>query len=101
MRAFGLNGGINVLAGRVSRVLGASLRIVSLAHGALAQDERPPGEVPGMGDPQSEEGALALRINRLESALRRATGDIEELQNDNRKLADQFKRFREDVEYRL
>ena len=57
--------------------------------------------VPGMGDPQSEEGALALRINRLEAALRRATGDIEELQNENRKLADQLRRFREDVEFRL
>ena len=49
-----------------------------LAHGAFAQDDtRPPGDVPGMGDPQSEEGALALRINRLEAALRRATGDID------------------------
>ena len=90
-------------AGRVSRFLGASLLTVTLlAHGAFAQDDtRPPGDVPGMGDPQSEEGALALRINRLEAALRRATGDIEELQNENRKLADQLRRFREDVEFRL
>ncbi len=97
------DGGNHVQAGRVSRVLGASLLTWTLfAHGALAQeDARPPGDVPGMGDPQSEEGALALRINRLELALRRATGDIEELQNENHKLADQFKRFREDVEYRL
>jgi tol-pal system protein YbgF len=103
MRAFGFDGGCHVQAGRVSRVLGASLLTLALyAHGALAQDDtRPPGDVPGMGDPQSEEGALALRINRLESALRRATGDIEELQNENHKLADQFKRFREDVEFRL
>jgi len=103
MRDFGIDGGNNVQAGRVSRFLGASVLTVGLfAHGAYAQDDaRPPGDVPGMGDPQSEEGALALRINRLEAALRRATGDIEELQNENRKLADQFKRFREDVEYRL
>jgi tol-pal system protein YbgF len=103
MRDFGMDGGNNVQAGRVSRFLGASvLMAVLFAHGALAQDDsRPPGDVPGMGDPQSEEGALALRITRLEAALRRAIGDIEELQNENHKLADQFKRFREDVEFRL
>jgi tol-pal system protein YbgF len=103
MRDFGIDGGNNVQAGRVSRFLGASVLMATLfAHGAFAQDDaRPPGDVPGMGDPQSEEGALALRITRLEAALRRATGDIEELQNENHKLADQFKRFREDVEFRL
>jgi tol-pal system protein YbgF len=103
MRDIGIDGGNNVQAGRVSRFLGASVLMATLfAHGAFAQDDsRPPGDVPGMGDPQSEEGALALRINRLEAALRRATGDIEELQNENHKLADQFKRFREDVEFRL
>jgi tol-pal system protein YbgF len=73
-----------------------------MGQGALAQDNnQPPADVPGAGDPQSEAGALALRIDRLEAALRRANGQIEDLQNQNRKLADDFKRFREDVEYRL
>ena len=91
-------------AGRVSRVLGASvLTIGLLGQMALAQDyNQPPSDLQGGGgDAQSEEGSLALRIDRLEAALRRATGEIEDLQNQNRKLADDFKRFREDVEFRL
>jgi tol-pal system protein YbgF len=67
---------------------------------AYAQDLRPPSDVPG--DPQSDDaGALTVRIDRLEAALRRATGQIEDLQNDNRKLAEQLRKFREDVEFRL
>jgi tol-pal system protein YbgF len=37
----------------------------------------------------------------LEAELRRANGQIEELQNQNRRLDDALKRFREDVEFRL
>ncbi len=77
-------------------VLGFAL----LSQNAPAQDwNRPPSDLPE--DSQSERGALAMRIDRLEAALRRATGQIEELQNDNRKLADQVRKFREDVEFRL
>lgn len=49
------------------------------------------------GDP----GALVVRIDRLEDELRHANGQIEELQNQNARLQEQFKRFREDVEFRL
>ena len=42
-----------------------------------------------------------MRIDRLEDELRRANGQIEELQNQNVRLQEQFKRFREDVEFRL
>ena len=42
-----------------------------------------------------------MRIDRLEADLRRANGEIEELQNQNHRLEEQFRRFREDVEYRL
>ena len=42
-----------------------------------------------------------MRIDRLEDELRRANGQIEELQNQNLRLEEQFKRFREDVEFRL
>ena len=85
------------------RIVNAGLLGAALACGtARAQDyDKPPGDVPEASDPRGEEGALAMRIDRLESALRRATGQIEELQNDNRKLADQLRRFREDTEFRL
>ena len=70
----------------------------------VAQNLMPPAAVPGGGDDAgdaSESAQLVLRIDRLEGELRRARGDIEELQNENRRLADDFKRFREDVEFRL
>ena len=80
-------------------VIGAAFALALLGAGASAQDYRPPSDVPG--ESQSEEGALAIRIDRLEASLRRATGQIEELQNENRKLAEQVRKFREDVEFRL
>ncbi len=90
-------------AGRVSRVLGAGvLAFGLLSQSAWAQDaNQPPADVPNAGDPQSQAGALALRLDRLEETLRRANGEIEDLQNANRKLADELRRFREDVEFRL
>jgi tol-pal system protein YbgF len=92
-----------VKAGRVSRYLGAGvLTIGLLGQSAFAQDyNQPPSDMSGGGDSQSENGALAMRIDRLEAALRRATGAIEDLQNQNRKIADELKRFRDDVEFRL
>lgn len=88
-------------AGRVSRVLSVGvLGWALLSQSAPAQDSnRPPSDVPE--DSQSENGVLAIRIGRLEASLRRATGQIEELQNDNRKLGDQLRKFRDDVEFRL
>jgi tol-pal system protein YbgF len=91
-----------VKAGGVSRVLGAGVLALGLWGGlAFAQDyNQPPSDVPG-GDAQSETGALALRVSRLEESLRRANGEIEELQNANHKLSEELRRFREDVEFRL
>jgi len=88
---------------RVSRFFGAGVLGLALAcQGAAAQDyDRPPGDVPGDAQQSENAGALALRIDRLEAALRRATGQIEDLQNENRKLSDQLRKFREDVEFRL
>jgi tol-pal system protein YbgF len=95
-----------VKAGRVSRIVGASVLAIGLmGQVALAQDyNQPPSDVSGddaQQSPQSEAGALAMRIGRLEEALRRATGQIEDLQNQNRKLADELKRVREDAQYRV
>jgi tol-pal system protein YbgF len=86
---------------QAGRFLGVAILALGLwGQSAGAQDyNEPPADVPG--DAQAQEGALALRIGRLEEALRRANGQIEDLQNQNRKLADDFKRFREDLEFRL
>lgn len=69
----------------------------------LAQADLPPGVIPG--EPSDAEGggaaALVLRVDRLEADLRRANGQIEELQNQNRRLEDRLQRFQQDVEYRL
>ena len=85
-----------------SRRVGAALFALWLTGvgGAVAQSNLPPGSIPlnfDSGDP----GALVVRIDRLEDELRRANGQIEELQNQNFRLEEQFKRFREDVEFRL
>ena len=98
-----------------SRRLGAFVFVAALAGGfgaraeeptvpdeptTLAQSNMPPGAIPGARDDggDSEAAALVLRLDRVEGELRRANGQIEELQNANRRLEDQFKRFREDVE---
>ncbi|MGL4438878.1 MAG: tol-pal system protein YbgF [Bosea sp. (in: a-proteobacteria)] len=44
---------------------------------------------------------LSVRINRMENQLRQLSGQIEQLQFENRRLTDQLKRFQEDVEFRL
>ena len=62
----------------------------------------PPSDVPGgQVDSGMDEAALVVRLDRLENQLRAANGAIEELQNQNCRLADQLKRFQEDVEFRL
>jgi tol-pal system protein YbgF len=87
----------------VRALFGAGLLALTLASAnpplASAEDYRPPSDVPADG--KSEEGVLSIRLDRLEASLRRATGQIEDLQNENRKLAEQLRKFREDVEFRL
>ncbi len=58
---------------------------LSLATPALAQDA----------------ADTSVRVNRMESQIRQLSGQIETLQFENRRLADQIKRFQEDVEFRL
>jgi len=96
-----------------SRRLGAAafVALLTSASGAyaldasyrVAQSDVPPASIPGepADSVEGDSGALVVRIDRLEGELRRAIGQIEELQNANRQLQDQFKRFREDIEYRL
>jgi tol-pal system protein YbgF len=59
-----------------------------------------PADVPGAAG-ENEATALVLRINRLEEELRQANGRIEQLENTERRLEDQFQKFRQDVEYRF
>jgi tol-pal system protein YbgF len=69
-----------------------------------AQSAVPPAGIPGSaGDSvdSGDAGALDVRIDRLEGQLRQANGRIEELENQQRRLEDQLKRFQQDVEFRL
>lgn len=44
---------------------------------------------------------VLVRLNRMENQMRQLSGQIEQLQFENRRLNDQLKRFQEDVEFRL
>lgn len=44
---------------------------------------------------------VVVRLNRLETLIRQMSGQIEELQHENRQLKDQLRRFQEDVEFRF
>jgi tol-pal system protein YbgF len=70
----------------------------------MAQGFTPPAAIPDDNAPEEGSGdaaALILRVERLENDLRRAHGEIEELQNQNQRLAEELRKFREDVEFRF
>ncbi len=51
---------------------------------------------------QAQDAAeLTVRTARLENQLRQLSGQIEQLQFENRRLAEQLRKFQEDVEFRL
>jgi len=73
------------------------------SFGAAAQYyERPPMQVPGGGYDQgsmpggADAAGLVVRVDRLESQLRNLTGQIEQLQFQNRKLEEQLRRGQPD-----
>ncbi|HLJ70544.1 MAG TPA: tol-pal system protein YbgF [Roseiarcus sp.] len=66
---------------------------------AFAQSGLPPAGIPGAES--GDAAALVVRVERLEEELRAANGAIEELQNQQRRLQEQLKRFQEDVEFRF
>ncbi len=72
---------------------------------AQTAQSTPPAVIPGVGpdngDDPNDPAAMVVRLNRLEDSLRQANGRIEELENQQRLLQDQLKRFQQDVEYRL
>ncbi len=50
---------------------------------------------------QSDPGDMAVRLDRMEGALRQLTGTIEQLQFRNQQLEMQLKRMQDDTEYRF
>ena len=108
----GSSGAFKALVGAAAIViLGASAAhadeawtIRSAPAARLAQASGlPPGEIPGAQEEQSGDPAAAtvVRLDRLENQLRAANGAIEELQNQQRRLEEQLKKFEEDLEFRL
>jgi tol-pal system protein YbgF len=91
------------LAG-VSGASALDLNPFHLATPAQTAQTAPPAVIPGVGpdagDP-SDPAEMVVRLDRLENELRQANGRIEELENQQRLLLDQLKRFQQDVEYRL
>jgi tol-pal system protein YbgF len=75
-----------------------------LASPAQPAQSAPPGVIPGVGpdagDP-NDPAQMVVRLDRLENELRQANGRIEQLENQQRLLQDQLRRFQQDVEYRL
>ena len=57
----------------------------------------------GLGGSASAQDAseLVVRLNRLEGQVRQMSGQIEQLQFENRQTKDQLRKFQEDVEYRF
>lgn len=83
-----------------------------LATGAAASDGRPTAPVilaqmdddQGQAlDPQPQNGvaAMTVRVDRMESTIRQLTGQIEELQFQNRKLTDDLRKLQEDTDFRF
>jgi len=60
----------------------------------------PPADVPDANAPM-DPAQLLVRIDRLEADLRLANGQIEQLQNNQRRLEDALKKFQTDMEFRL
>ncbi|MGH6844868.1 MAG: hypothetical protein ACRECU_09155, partial [Methylocella sp.] len=64
-----------------------------------------PGDIPYNGEQpdgtQQDSAALLVRIDRLESQMRQINGQIEQMQFETRRLADQLKKFEEDVDFRF
>ncbi len=64
-----------------------------------------PGDVPYAGEQQdaTQQGSagLVVRIGRLESQMRQISGQIEQMQFETSRLAEQLKKFQEDVDFRF
>jgi tol-pal system protein YbgF len=86
----------------------ALLAFLALASAStFAQTLRPPADLRGgqRYEPEFTQGAdaaqLMLRIDRLEGQVRNLTGQLEQMQFQNRRLEEQLKKFQQDVEFRF
>ena len=78
---------------------------VAQGYGRSPGEIGEPGDVPfpeeqqdGM---QQDSGGLIVRIGRLESQMRQLRGQIEQMQFETHRLAEQLKKFQEDVDFRF
>jgi tol-pal system protein YbgF len=108
------------VAARAETAIAQDARMVRLdAQIAAARNEipiaqgygRPPGEIGELGDvpfagesqdaTQQDSAGLLVRIGRLESQMRQISGQIEQMQFETHRLAEQLKKFQEDVDFRF
>ena len=92
---------------RLDAQIAAARNAIHIAQGY----GRPPGEVGEPGDvpyageqqdgTQQDPAGLLVRIGRLESQMRQISGQIEQMQFETRGLAEQLKKFQEDVDFRF
>lgn len=84
------------------RLLAAVLTLTSLPAGAASRRERP--VVVSQQDPGDDAGdpsGLVVRIGRLEEQIRSLTGELEQVQFQNRKLEESLRKLQGDVDFRL
>ena len=112
--------GLVSVVARAETAIAQDARMVRLdAQIAAARNEiriaqgygRPPGEIGEPGDvpyageqqdgTQQDSAGLLVRIGRLESQMRQISGQIEQMQFETRRLAEQLKKFQEDVDFRF
>jgi len=99
LRAFAVGGALLLTGSGAAPAV--DFRPVSSSPPIVTAQLTPPADIPGDNAGDRDAAQLLLRIDRLESELRQANGQIEELQNQQRRLEDQLKRFQEDVEFRF
>jgi tol-pal system protein YbgF len=92
--AIGLLVALGAFGARAQTTDAPSMPAIELAQLA------PPADVPDANS-AVDEGQMLVRVDRLEAALRQANGQIEQLQNNQRRLEDALKKFQTDVEFRL
>ena len=80
-------------------------RHIAQGYGRPPGEIREPGEIPYNGEQQDaaqqDSAGLLVRIGRLESQMRQISGQIEQMQFETRRLAEQLKKFQEDVDFRF
>ncbi|MGI8568746.1 MAG: tol-pal system protein YbgF [Methylocella sp.] len=78
---------------------------IAQGYGRPSGEIGAPADIPYEGEPQDgtqqDSAGLLVRIGRLESQMRQISGQIEKMQFETGRLAEQLKKFQEDVDFRL